>query len=250
MESFILLFAIGLLAGAINAAAGGGSFITFPALIYAGVPPIQANASSTVALFPGSLASAWKFRKYIQPFPNISIKIMAVLTLAGGLTGGLLLLYTPSAGFNIVVPWLLLIGSLAFAFGRQAGNLLRKRMQIGPWLVLSAQFLLGIYGGYFGGAVGIMMMAVWSLFGLSDIKVINANKTLFTGLANAVAVIIFIVAGKVYWAETSTMMVATILGGYFGAHFTQKLDPVKLRKGIIFFNFIITAIFFIKTYFK
>ncbi|WBV56725.1 sulfite exporter TauE/SafE family protein [Chryseobacterium daecheongense] len=249
MENYILLFFIGLLAGAINAAAGGGSFITFPALVYAGVPPIQANASSTVALFPGSLASAWKFREYIKPFPAISIVAMIILTLLGGCAGGLLLLYTPSSGFNLVVPWLLLLGSMAFAFGRQAGNWLRKKMHIGAGLVLGAQFLLGIYGGYFGGAVGIMMMAVWALFGLSDIKVINANKTLFTGIANAVAVVLFIFAGKVYWPETCTMMVATISGGYFGAHFTKKLDPVKLRTGIVILNFFITAVFFIKTYF-
>ncbi|PIF45040.1 hypothetical protein CLU96_2040 [Chryseobacterium sp. 52] len=248
MENYVLLFFIGLIAGAINAAAGGGSFITFPALIYAGVPPIQANASSTVALFPGSLASAWKFRDYIRPFPHISITAMIILTLTGGCAGGLLLLYTPSTGFNMIVPWLLLTGSLAFAFGSTAGNWLRKKINIGPGLILGAQFLLGIYGGYFGGAVGIMMMAVWALFGLSDIKVINANKTLFTGIANAVAVVLFISAGKVYWPETCTMMAATILGGYFGAHFTKKLDPIKLRKGIVIFNFIITGIFFIKTY--
>ncbi|MGE8528709.1 sulfite exporter TauE/SafE family protein [Chryseobacterium rhizosphaerae] len=248
MENYILLFLIGLIAGALNAAAGGGSFITFPAFIYAGVPPIQANASSTVALFPGSLASAWKFREYIQPFPNISIKAMLILTLLGGCAGGLLLLYTPSAGFNLIVPWLLLLGSLAFAFGKQMGYWLRKKIHIGSGLVLGAQFILGIYGGYFGGAVGIMMMAVWSLFGLSDIKVINANKTLFTGIANAAAVILFISAGKVYWPETCTMMAATILGGYFGAHFTKKIDPVKLRTGIVIFNFVITTVFFIKTY--
>lgn len=248
MENYIVLFLIGLIAGALNAAAGGGSFITFPAFIYAGVPPIQANASSTVALFPGSLASAWKFREYIQPFPNISIKAMLILTLLGGCAGGLLLLYTPSAGFNLIVPWLLLLGSLAFAFGKQMGYWLRKKIHIGSGLVLGAQFILGIYGGYFGGAVGIMMMAVWSLFGLSDIKVINANKTLFTGIANAAAVILFISAGKVYWPETCTMMAATILGGYFGAHFTKEIDPVKLRTGIVIFNFVITTVFFIKTY--
>lgn len=248
MENYILLFLIGLIAGALNAAAGGGSFITFPAFIYAGVPPIQANASSTVALFPGSLASAWKFREYIKPFPSISIQTMLIPTLLGGFAGGLLLLYTPSDGFNLIVPWLLLLGSLAFAFGKQMGNWLRQKIHIGSGLVLGAQFILGIYGGYFGGAVGIMMMAVWSLFGLSDIKVINANKTLFTGIANAAAVILFISAGKIYWPETCTMMTATILGGYFGAHFTKKIDHVKLRTGIVIFNFIITTVFFIKTY--
>ncbi|PQA55123.1 sulfite exporter TauE/SafE family protein [Siphonobacter curvatus] len=248
MSDYLLLFVVGLVAGAINAAAGGGSFITFPAFIYVGVPPIQANASSTVALFPGSLTSAWKFKEYIRPFPGVSMLAMILLTFLGGCSGALLLLYTPANNFNQVVPWLLLIGSLAFAFGRQTGNWLRARVHISAVVVLLGQFLLGIYGGYFGGAVGIMMMAVWSLFGLSDIKVINANKTLFVSIANAIAVLLFIMAGKVYWLPTSIMLVATSAGGYWGALYTKRLDPEKLRTGIIVFNFLITAAFFVKIY--
>ena len=249
MGDFIFLFLIGLFAGALNAAAGGGSFITFPSLVYAGVPPIAANASSTVALFPGSLASAWKFRDYIRPFPNILTATMVILTFAGGCIGALLLLYTNPGSFNQIVPWLLFIGSVSFAFGKQAGNWLRQKINIGAGVMLSGQFLLGIYGGYFGGAVGIMMMAVWALFGLSDIKVVNANKTLYVGIANAIAVVLFIAAGKIYWTQTCIMMAATILGGYFGAHYTKKLNPMVLHRGIIVFNFLITAVFFIKIYF-
>ncbi|HEY4288550.1 MAG TPA: sulfite exporter TauE/SafE family protein [Puia sp.] len=250
MTTGILLFFIGLIAGAMNAAAGGGSFITFPALVYAGLPSVAANASSTVALFPGSLASAWQFREYIRPFPGVSMRAMIALTLFGGLAGALLLLYTPSSKFDGIVPWLLLTGSLAFAFGKPAGEWLRKKVSIGPALVLTGQLLLGIYGGYFGGAVGIMMMAVWALFGVADIKVVNANKTLFVGIANSIAVVLFIVAGKVYWPETLIMMGATILGGYFGAAVTKRLDPAKLRMGIVIFNFLITAAFFIKVFMK
>lgn len=248
MGDYLLIFCAGFVAGALNAAAGGGSFITFPALVYAGVSPIQANASSTVALFPASLTSAWEFRKYIQPFSGVSLASMMILTFLGGGVGALLLLFTTSDSFNNLVPWLLLIGSLAFAFGKHVGSWLRKRIHIGPWLVLFCQFLLGIYGGYFGGAVGIMMMSVWALFGLSDIKVINANKTLFVGVANAIAIIMFIVAGKVSWLPTSVMLVATIAGGYLGAFYTKRIDPVKLRKGIIVFNFLITTVFFVRAY--
>ncbi|WP_199119769.1 sulfite exporter TauE/SafE family protein [Pedobacter sp. ASV28] len=248
MDPLLLLFVIGLLAGAMNAAAGGGSFITFPALVYAGVPPISANASSTVALFPASLASAWEFREYIRPFPQVAMWAMVLLTLLGGCAGALLLLYTPAGEFKRMVPWLLLIGSLAFAFGKAAGLYLRSKFSIGKGVVLGGQFLLGIYGGYFGGAVGIMMMAVWSLFGLSDIKVINANKTLFVGVANSVAVMLFIAAGKVAWPETGIMLLATICGGYFGARYTKRIDPVKLRTAIILLNFLITAVFFFKVY--
>lgn len=248
MDSFILVFLIGILAGAMNAVAGGGSFITFPTLIYAGVPPISANASSTVALFPASLASAWEYKEYISPFPKVSMWAMIILTLLGGCAGALLLLYTPDAGFKNIVPWLLLTGSLVFAFGRPVGQYLGSKFRIGSAVVLSGQFLLGIYGGYFGGAVGLMMMAVWSLFGLSDIKVINANKTLFVGLANSVAVIIFILAGKIAWPETTTMLAATVCGGFAGAKYAKNLNPIKLRAGIVAFNFIITVVFFIQTY--
>ena len=250
MEPLVLLFFIGLIAGALNAAAGGGSFITFPALVYAGVPPVSANASSTVALFPASLASAWEFREHIRPFPKVSMWGMVLLTLLGGATGAFLLLNTSSSGFNQIVPWLLLMGSVAFAFGKKAGEYLRSKFHIGSGIVLSGQFFLGIYGGYFGGAVGIMMMAVWSLFGLSDIKVINANKTLFVGVANLIAVILFIVAGKVAWAETLTLLSATVCGGYFGAKYTKRLNPQRLRTGIIIVNFIITLLFFLKVYFN
>lgn len=243
-----LLFFAGLLAGAMNAVAGGGSFITFPAFLYAGVPPVTANASSTVALFPGSMAGAWEYRKYLQPFPGVSFTSMIICTFLGGCTGALLLLYTPSTSFNQLVPWLLLTGTFSFAFGKRAGNWLSQRVRIGSALVLVSQFFLGIYGGYFGGAVGIMMMAVWSLFGMNDIKVVNANKNLFVGIANAIAVIIFILAGKVAWLETGTMLVATIIGAYLGAHYTKGMNPVKLRQGIVIFNFVITAIFFIKIY--
>src|ERR1700744_3843262 len=210
----ILLLIAGLIAGALNAAAGGGSFVSFPALIYAGVPPIVANASSTVALFPGAVVSTWAYRKNIRAFPGVSMGVMVVVTLLGGFCGALLLLFTPSEGFNKMVPWLLLTGSLFFAFGRSAGNFLRSKFHIGAGLLPGVQFLLGIYGGYFGGAVGIMMLAVWSVFEQSDIRIMNANKTLLVGVANSIAVLIFIVAGKVTWPSTCLMLVATILGGY------------------------------------
>jgi uncharacterized protein len=248
MPEEVVLFVTGLLAGTMNAVAGGGSFITFPALLSVGVPPIVANASSTVALLPGSLSSAWEFRSFIKSFPGISMIAMVVLTFLGGCAGALLLLYTPSASFKALVPWLLLTGSLAFALGRRAGQVLRTYVQIGSGIVLVSQFLLGIYGGYFGGAVGIMMMAVWSLFGLSDIKVINANKTLLVGVSNVIAVCLFIAAGKVAWPQTGVMLVATTLGGYVGARYAKQVNPHTLRRGIIIFNFIITIVFFYKVY--
>lgn len=248
MEDFIFIFVAGLLAGGMNAVAGGGSFITFPALVYAGVPPVLANTSSTVALFPASLSSAYEYKAYIQPFPGVSMRSMVILTFLGGLFGALLLLSTPPSGFRDVVPWLLLIGSVSFAFGRQLGNVLRQHVRIGTVTLLLSQFVLGIYGGYFGGAVGIMMMAVWSMLGFSDIRITNANKNLFVGIANAIAVVLFIAVGKVAWVETGILLLATISGGFLGARYSKKIDPVKLRRGIIIFNFLVTISFFIRTY--
>jgi len=237
------------MAGMINSVAGGGSFLTFPALIYAGLPPIAANASSTVALLPGALVSTYGYKDHRQPFPGVSWTMMIILTLLGGCTGAILLLVSSSSVFDKLVPWLLLISSLTFAFGRQAGNLLRKKIIIGPALVLSGQLFLGIYAGYFGGAVGIMMMAVWQIFGLTDIRVINANKTYFVFMSNIIAVAIFVFSKKVVWPQTVVMMVTTVIGGYLGTHYAKKLNPVKLRTAITVFNFIITAIFFYQTYY-
>lgn len=248
MEEIFVLFGTGFLAGGLNAAAGGGSFITLPALVFTGVPSVEANISSTAALFPGSIASAITLKKNIDAFSAISLKIMVIITLAGGLIGAMLLLFTPTKSFNIFIPWLLLSGSIAFAFGKKAGELLRKNFRMGTNRLIFLQFLLGVYGGYFGGAVGIMMMAMWNLCGVSDIKMINANKNLLVAAANTVAVLLFIFAGKIWWSQTLIMMAGTIMGGYIMARSIKKINPDYLRTAIILFNFIITAVFFLKTY--
>ncbi len=248
MDIGILLFLSGILAGSMNAMAGGGSFVTFPALLSVGISPVVANASNTVALLPGSLAGAWQYREYASNLQGISLTKMVMLTLAGGGIGALLLLYTPPSKFTIFIPWLLLLSSLTFAFGRRLGNYIRKTRRISPATVITGQFLLGIYGGYFGGAVGIMMMAVWNIFGMTDIKQVNANKNLLVAAANAVAAILFIIAGKIAWYETAILIVATVLGGYAGGYYSKRINAALLRNIIIAFNFIITALFFVKTY--
>jgi uncharacterized membrane protein YfcA len=186
------------------------------------------SKTHTVALFPARLTSAWKLRQDNGSFAGVSMVWMIVLTFLGGCIGALLLLYTPSKSFSFLVPWLLLTGSLAFAFGKQAGTWLRARIHIRSILVLTGQFLMGIYGGYFGGAPGIMMMAVWTLFGLSDVKMINA--------------------GKIAWLQIGFMLLGTVTGGYLGAHIAGRVDAVKLRRAIVIFNFVITAVFFVKTF--
>jgi uncharacterized protein len=246
MAEFMILLVAGLVAGAMNAAAGGGSFVTLPAMIFAGVPSVEANASSTVALLPGAIASVYAYRHDFRPFEVLSLRVMLAVSMTGGLVGAFLLLVTPSKRFDEIVPWLLLTGTLVFAFGGRAGILLRRVVRIGPLTLLWCQFLLGIYCGYFGGAVGIMTLAVWSLLGMTDIRAMNATKTLVVGATNGVAVVCFILAGKVWWPQTVIMLSAAIVGGYGGAQFARRLPPQHLRLGISVFNCLITAVFFVR----
>ena len=248
MASMLLLFVAGLIAGSMNAAAGGGSFVSFPALVFTGVPSVAANMTSTVALFPGSFASAYAYRHDFRSFERASIGVLLPVSLAGGVTGALLLLFTSSKVFDAVVPFLLLTGTLAFAYGRQAGDWLRTRLPIGTKSLIAGQFLLGIYGGYFGGAVGLMMMAVWTVFGVGDLNAMNAAKSLLVGATNTVAVVCFVVAGSVFWPQALVMLVAAVIGGYFGARVARRIDPKRLRLGISCLNVVITALFFWRTY--
>ncbi len=248
MDTMILVLGAGVVAGAMNALAGGGSFVSLPALIVAGVPPVQANASSTVALFPGGLASAWAYRDGLRPVGNVSLRALLVSTLCGGLVGALLLLRTSSLAFTFVLPWLLLAASIALAFGRRIGAALRARWRIHARAVLAVQFALGVYGGYFGGAVGIMMMAMWGLLDKRDIKELNAPRTLLVSAANMVAVVAFIVANAVHWHETLAMLAGAIVGGYGGARIGRRAPPGVIRAITLLATSCITLAFFVRTY--
>src|SRR4051794_25426738 len=250
MHGILIVSLAGLIAGAMNAAAGGGSFVSVPALIYIGIPSVSANMSSTIALYPGSLTSAWAYRGNFQAILNVSVKAMFLATLAGGLVGAILLLLTPSSAFDKIIPWLLLLGSLAFALGPWLGARLRKYYRPNTAFLIAAQFLLGVYGGYFGGAVGIMMMAVWSLLGLQDVKTMNADKVVLVAAANTIAVLCFAFAGSVAWRETLVMLMAAAVGGYAGAYVTLRLSGSQIRLGISMINFAITAIFFYTRFFR
>jgi uncharacterized protein len=248
MNTMILVFSAGMAAGAMNALAGGGSFVSLPALIAAGVPPVQANTSSTVALFPGGLASAWAYRDGLWPVGAVSLRALLATTLCGGLVGALLLLRTSSAAFTFVLPWLLLVASIALAFGRRIGEALRARWHIHAHAVLAVQFALGVYGGYFGGAVGIMMIAMWGLLDNCDLKHLNAPRTLLVSAANVVAVLAFIVADAVRWPETLVMLVGAIIGGYSGARIGRRASPGIIRTLTLLATSCITLAFFVKTY--
>jgi uncharacterized protein len=244
MDTILILFGAGLLAGAMNAAAGGGSFVTIPAMVFVGLPSVAANASSTVALLPGTVASAWAWRRDFQAFEGIPLRTLVLISLGGGLVGAVLLLVTPQRAFDDILPWLLLVGTLAFAFGRRIGEALRQRVLIGPGVVLGAQVLLSVYAGYFGGGVGIMMMAVWSLLGNVDIKAMSAGRTVLVSAANAVAVLCFAIVGPVWWPETLVMLVAAVIGGYFGAVLARRIPAPWLRGFVVAYSAVMTAVFF------
>jgi uncharacterized membrane protein YfcA len=249
MNLMIPTFAAGVVAGAMNALAGGGSFVSLPALIAAGVPPVQANTSSTVALFPGGLASAWAYRDGLGPVGTVPLRALLATTLCGGLVGALLLLRTPSAAFAFVLPWLMLVASIALAFGRRIGEALRARWRIHAHAVLAVQFALGVYGGYFGGAVGIMMMAMWGLLDSRDLKLLNAPRTLLVSAANSVAVLAFVLAGALRWPETLALLAGALAGGYGGAHVGRRAPPGAIRAVTLCATAGITLAFFVKTYF-
>ena len=233
-----------------NALAGAGSFVTLPALMAVGVPPGQANASNTVGLFPGTAASAWAYRDGLGPIGAVKLRPLLSHDHRRRWRRALLLLWTPSTTFEFVIPWLLLIATLSLCFGRQLGDWLRRRWRIRPSTVLLVQWVLGIYGGYFGGAVGLMMMAVWSLMGDRDLKSLNAPRTLLVTAANAMAVIIFIAAGAVRWRQTLIMLAAAIIGGYCGALVGRRAPSRVIRAGTVIIAVGITLVFFARAYLK
>jgi uncharacterized membrane protein YfcA len=248
MQSLVMLCGAGLLAGAMNALAGCGSFVTLPALIATGLPSVTANASSTVALYPGSAASAWVYRDAMTGVKALPFVPSLVATLIGGFAGALLLLWTPSPLFDRVLPWLLLAATLTLTFAPKLGPALRARIHASPALVVTIQFLLGIYGGYFGGAVGLMMMAVWSLLLQADLKSLNAPRTLMVTAANTVALLCFVVAGAVRWPETVALAIGAGIGGYGGALLGKRLPASVVRMTTIIFAAGITAVFFVRAY--
>lgn len=248
ISTLLYLFAAGLLAGAMNSLAGGGTFVTLPAMIAAGLPSVAANASSTVALWPGAVIGAWTYFTGLRPICGVSPWPMLILTVVGGLVGSLLLLWTPSSAFDVVLPWLLLLATLALAFGRRVGEMLQGRLRSMTPLVLIAQFVLGIYGGYFGGAIGLMMVAAWSLFGQTDLKGLNGPRMMLVTSANTVALLAFILAGAVRWPQTLPMAAGGLIGGYAGARIGARLPHGVVRAITIAATAAITVVFFVRAY--
>jgi uncharacterized membrane protein YfcA len=248
----IFLFAAGALGGAINAVAGGGSFVTFPALLFTGVGPVAANATNTLALWIGVTASGGAYRKHL----NISRRVMIPLILtsvAGGLAGAILLVKTPAQTFLRVLPWLLLGATLLFAFGKHLTGRLAAGIShesSNAAVAGASVFELGvaIYGGYFGGGMGIMNLAMLSALGMTDIHAMNALKVVLAGVTNGVATLTFIAAGAILWPQAIVMTLGASLGGYSAAHYAQRLPQSWIRLFVLLVASAMTVYFFLRAY--
>ncbi|EFI60204.1 MULTISPECIES: sulfite exporter TauE/SafE family protein [Comamonas] len=245
-----LLLAAAFTAGALNAVAGGGSFLTLPALVFTGVPPVIANATGTVALLPGYMAGAWGFKDDMQSPPGLSMKQVVALSLIGGSAGAALLLFTPDATFRKVVPWLLLAATAMFAFGPQlrAWAAGKNSAHATPSMAKAAagMLIVAIYGGYFNGGLGILLLALFGLLGQTSLNAMNGMKNLVSALLTAIAVVIYAVGGIVEWKLALVMMAAATLGGYLGAHVARKIAPHVLRWGIVATGLVMAGLFFAK----
>lgn len=248
MFDWPLLLAAAFVAGALNAVAGGGSFLTLPALVFTGVPPVVANATGTVALLPGYVAGAWGFREDMQAPPSLTMREVVLLSLVGGAAGAALLLLTSDAAFRRVVPWLLLVATAMFAFGPQlrqwAGS--SSRGTASPWRSRLGMLAVSGYGGYFNGGLGILLLALFSMLGQSRINAMNGMKNLVSVLLTAIAVAIYAAGGVVEWRKAVIMMVATTLGGYLGARGARLIPASWLRGGIVATGLLMSVLFFLR----
>jgi uncharacterized protein len=248
----IFLFIAGVLGGVINAVAGGGSFVAFPALLFTGVPPIPANATNTVAMWTGVAASGGAYRDRL----DIPARVMAPLVIPsciGGVVGALLLLKTPPHTFLRVLPWLMLGATLLFIFGKRLsrGQVSGVGHDATAFAILGAsvfELIVAVYGGYFGGGVGIVNLAMLAALGMTDIHAMNALKSVLGSVINGVAVVVFVVSRTVYWPQAAVMIVGSIIGGYFGAHYAMKVSGPWIRWTVISVGVSMTIYFFVKAY--
>ncbi len=231
-----------------NALAGGGTFATLPALIALGLPANRANATSNVALLPGAATSAWAFRDEIGAVGGVDPRLLAGITFAGGLAGSTLLVVTPTHAFDLIIPWLLLFAFVVIAFGKRAAEALRARVSIGRRTLIGAQVLLGVYGGYFGGGVGLMTTAVYGLLAGVSPRALFAPRTLMLAVANAAAAIVFIAAGLVSWRACLPMLAGAVAGGWLGAHLGKRLPAGAVRAWTLLVTAVTTAVFFWRAY--
>ncbi len=263
VATYAFLFVVALLGGALNSVAGGGSFFTLPALIYAGVAPVAANATSTLAMWPAAVASAVAYRREISTVRRWLVLLCGV-SLAGGFLGGELLVRTSDSRFLALLPWLMLAAVATFTFGGHITDALRRRLmpqatgeprtdaaaatgaRYGPRWILVLQFVIAIYGGYFGGGMGMMMLAALSIAGMTDIHEMNGVKTVLAVAINGVALATFVLGGAIVWAPGLVMVAGGVTGGYLGASLARRGGPRLIRQLVILVGWLMTLYFFVR----
>ena len=247
MITFVILFVAAFCAGIQNALAGGGSFLTFPALMLTGLDARAANITSTVALFPGQITTGLAGRNQVSSLPQLSFKALFLISLIGGIFGAILLLVTPVSVFEILVPWLVLFATFVFLWGSFFRKTKENSKPLGPIGASAAQFAISIYGGYFGGGIGILMLAALTIAGL-DVRKAGATKNVLAGLMNASAVLIFLFSKDVAWTQVMVASVASIAGGQVGAYALKRVNEKILRVCIIILGFGLAIGLFIKAH--
>jgi hypothetical protein len=235
-----------------NAVAGGGSFVTFPALLFTHMPAIPANATNTAAVWPGSVASAVAYRKELTPETRRILWPLVIMCFAGALIGAHVLLHTPPARFVKLIPWLLLCATLLFAASEKITSWVRSSENGGArsrlWIVAGflMQLVIAMYVGYFGAGAGILILALLALMGQRNIHTMNGMKTVLVSVANAVALATFIAAGIVVWPQAVLMIAGSLIGGYGGAHLAQKMKPIYVRRAVIVIGLSMSVYFFVR----
>jgi uncharacterized protein len=252
LHNAIFLFFAGALGGAINAVAGGGSFVAFPALMFTGVPPVSANATNTLALWVGVTASGGAYRNRLSISRRVMIPLI-VTSVIGGLAGAFLLIKTPAQTFLKVMPWLMLGATLLFAFGKHLTGRIAAGISsdASRGAITGAsvfELVVAVYGGYFGGGIGIMNLAMLAAMGMTDIHDMNALKVVLGGVINGVATVTFVITGAIVWPQAIVMTVGAILGGYFAAHYAQKLPQSWIRAFVILVGAAMNVYFFVLGY--
>jgi len=246
----LILLGAGALAGAMNSVAGGGTIVTFPSLIISGLSSIVANATSTIALLPGTVSSVFGYRRNI-PAVRQWLTLFGPVSLVGGLIGGILLVQTPSKVFDWLVPFLILFATILFMVNATVARYFQpggqKPSSRWLWGATLFQFGVALYGGYFGAGIGILMLASLGMLGFKDVHEMNTVKTILGFLINVVAAVYFVWSGIVDWGSAGTMAIGTIIGGFSGAHFAQKIRQRTVRRIITGIGLVLSAIMFYRT---
>lgn len=247
MLVYLLLFFVAMWAGIQNALAGGGTFITFPVLLSLGLDARAANVTSTVALFPGQVTTALAGRGQVAGSPNLSVRELVVISLIGGVIGAGLLLLTPNHFFERLVPFLVLIATGIFAWG----SFFRKPSDVNVHLsrntLIASQFTIAIYGGYFGGGIGILMLAALTAAGW-PFRSAGATKNLLAGVMNAAAVAVFAFSRDVNWSDAVVLAAGSILGGQIGAYLLARINVTYLRIFVVAIGVLLTVGLFVRAY--